>query len=173
MPVKKSVVSRFKLFRNVAKPEFKDKVDEVIRLYENRNIAKQKTAETLLRKLVGNKPQSAISQLTKYSNRPSETGRLSRPTAATLSKKSKKFFISGKIKTTQTWTETRRGKVTEKTMESKTIHPFAQTIEAKDAKEAVDIYKQLARNDFSIDGYHLKEEVEDNGIEIVKVVDAT
>ena len=41
MPVKKSTLTRFKLFRNVAKPEYKSQVDEVIRLYENRNTFKK------------------------------------------------------------------------------------------------------------------------------------
>ena len=42
MPVKKSTVARFKLFRNVAKPEYKASVDRVIQLYESRNIGKEK-----------------------------------------------------------------------------------------------------------------------------------
>ena len=48
------------MFRNVAKPEYKKSVEEVIRLYENRNISKEKEAENILRKLVGPKPQSAV-----------------------------------------------------------------------------------------------------------------
>ena len=58
-------------------------------------------------------------------------------------------------------------------MTSKTEHPFAQTIEAKSAAEAVDTYKQLAKNDFNMDGYHLQEQVEDNGITIDQVVDVS
>ena len=78
MPVKKSTVQRFKLFKNVAKPAYKNVVDEVIRLYENRNIGKEKEAENILRKIVGPKPESGVKLLDKYNNRPSETGKLMR-----------------------------------------------------------------------------------------------
>ena len=101
MPVKKATVARFKLFRNVAKPEFKQYVDKVIQMYENRNIGKEVEAESLLRKLVGPRPQTAVAQLSKYSGKPVETGKLSRPTAKNISKTSKKYFISGKIRTEQ------------------------------------------------------------------------
>ena len=101
MPVKKSTVARFKLFKNVAKPEYKNLVDKVIQLYENRNIGKEKEAENLLRKIVGPKPQSALAKISKYSGNPVETGKLSRPTAKTPSKQSKKFFISETIETKQ------------------------------------------------------------------------
>ena len=83
MPVKKSTLQRFKLFRNVAKPEYKNSVEEVIRLYENRNIGKEKEAENLLRKLVGPNPQSVVALMSKYSGKPSEIGKLSKPTIAT------------------------------------------------------------------------------------------
>jgi len=63
MPVKKSTVARFKLFKNVAKPEYKNLVDKVIQLYENRNIGKEKEAENLLRKIVRPRPQSALARL--------------------------------------------------------------------------------------------------------------
>ena len=72
MPVKKSTLTRFKHFRNVAKPEFRSHIDQVIKLYENRNISKEKTAENLLRRLVGPKPQAAVKELvTKHAKNPS------------------------------------------------------------------------------------------------------
>ena len=136
MPVKKSTIQRFKQFRSVAKPEFKHLIDQVINLYEKRNIGKEKEAENLLRKIVGPKPHLVPEKLSKYTGRAPETGKLSRPSAKTLSKQTKKFFISGNVKTTQKWIETRRGKTTNKTMTSKTNHPCAQTIEAKNEEEA-------------------------------------
>ena len=117
MPVKKSTIQRFRMFRNVAKPEYKKSVEEVIRLYENRNIGKEKEAENILRKLVGPKPQSAVALLSKYSGKPVETGKLSRPTAATIksSIKKRQFFIRGTVIIDRTYVETRRGKETRKT----------------------------------------------------------
>ena len=173
MPVKKQTLTRFKLFRNVAKPEYKNLVSRVIQMYENRNIGKEKEAENLLRQLVGPRPQNVEAKLEKYGDKEKVTGRLSRPIAKTLSKQTKKFFISGSIRTTQTWTESRRGKITQKTMTNKTNHPFAQTVEARDEATAREIYKQLAETDFNMDGYHLEEKVEDTGVTINQVVDVT
>ena len=93
MPVKKGTVARFKLFRSVAKPEFRSAVDTVIQMYENRNIGKEKEAENLLRRLVGPKPQTAVALLSKYSSKPIEAGKLSRPTAKTLAKGTKKKLL--------------------------------------------------------------------------------
>ena len=111
MPVKKSTVQRFKLFKNIAKPDYKKSIDEVIRLYENRNIGKEKEAENILRKIVGPKPESGVKLLDKYNNKPSETGKLTRQMQ---SKKTKKYFIRGKVRIDRTYVETRRGKETRK-----------------------------------------------------------
>ena len=173
MPVKKGTVARFKLFRSVAKPEFRSAVDTVIQMYENRNIGKEKEAEHLLRRLVGPKPQTAVALLSKYSSKPTEAGKLSRPTAKTINKGTKKYFINGVIRTQQKWIETRRGQVKETSMTSKVEHPFAQTIEAKSPEEARGIYRKLAEQDFNQEGYHLVEQVVDAGITIDKVVDIT
>ena len=174
MPVKKSTLARFKLFRSIAKPEYKRAVESVIQMYENRNISKEKEAENILRKIVGPRPQSGVKLLSKYSGKPSEIGKLSRPTAKTLSKQTKKYFINGTVKTSQTWIETRRGKEHKHTkMTSLVAHPFAQTIEAKTPEEAKAIYKRLAENDFNQSGYHLEESVDDAGITIEKVVDVS
>ena len=168
MPVKKSTLQRFKLFKNIAKPDYKSSIDEVIRLYENRNIGKEKEAENILRKLVGPRPESGMKLLDKYSNRPSEKGKLLR---SIKPKGIKKFFIRGKVKIDRTYVETRRGKETRKTYKDHSVEPYADTISAASRAEAIEIYKSKIDVVLNNEGYHKEEHV--SGIDIEEVVDVS
>jgi len=168
MPVKKSTIQRFKVFKNIAKPAYKDSIDEVIRLYENRNIGKEKEAENILRKIVGPKPESGVKLISKYTTKDSEKGKLLRQSQ---SKKTKQFFIRGKVRIDRTYIETRRGKETRKTYKDHAVEPLVETISARTREEAIEIYKSKAHGALDNEGYHKEEHVA--GIDIEQVTDAT
>ena len=93
------------------------------------------------------KPQSVVALMSKYSGKPSEIGKLSKPTIATIKSnatKKRKFFKRGTVKIDQTYVEARRGKETRKTYKHHVLEPLAETITASTREEAIKLYKELA-----------------------------
>ena len=111
---------------------------------------------------MGPKPQSAVTLLSKYSNKPSEIGKLNKPTVATIkanSSKKRKFFIRGLVQIDRTYVSTRRGKESSKTYKNHLQETFPATIEASNRQEAIEMFKLEASNKLNSDGYDKKNQV--------------
>ena len=77
MPVKASVVKVIKDLKNLAKNQYKSKVDDVLALYQAQ-VLRADTAENVARMLVGprNTAEAGIRKLNKVSGKPTMKGRL-------------------------------------------------------------------------------------------------
>ena len=133
--------------------KYRSHAEQVIQLFSDRKIEKTKEAENLLIQLAsrGLAPQSAIKKITeKYSKAESATGKLSRPTAKNIANKIKTFFVSGVIKSSETYNG-----IFKKTGEIKTKtyqlyrEPFALHIKAKSREEAEQKFHKRAEEHFN------------------------